>query len=51
MNVFDVVLLYLSTDTKFRPQMRRIINKISRSLLNFKHKIDDQGVKVVYYDL
>ena len=41
----------LSTDTVFRPQMRRKINQICSSLLNFKHKIDDQGVKIVYYDL
>jgi hypothetical protein len=56
MNVFEVVYYVyrheLSTDTKFRPQMRRKNNQISRSLLlNFKHKIDVQGVKIVYYDL
>ena len=41
----------LSTDNELPPQMRREINQISRWLPNFECKIDDQGVKIFYYDL
>ena len=41
----------LSTDNELPPQIRREINQISRWLPNFKCKIDDQGVKIFYYDL
>ena len=41
----------LSTDIDLPPQMGREINEISRWKLNFEHKIDNEGVKIVYYDL
>jgi hypothetical protein len=41
----------LSTDNELPQQIRREINQISRWLPNFKCKIDDQGVKIFYYDL
>ena len=46
-----VYLQKLSTDNELPPQMRREINQISRWLPNFGCKIDDQGVKIFYYDL
>ncbi len=41
----------LSTDDELPPQMRREINHISSWLPYFECKIDDQGVKIFYYDL
>jgi len=42
----------LSTYIELPPQMGREFNQISRWKLNFfEHKIDNEGVKIVYYDL
>ena len=41
----------LSTDNELPPQMRREINQISSCLPNFECKIDDQDVKIFYFDL
>ena len=52
MNILDMVLLFLPVEDNELPlKMRREINQISHWLLNFEYKIDDQGVKIFYYDL
>ena len=38
----------LSTDIDLPPQVGREINEISRWKPNFEHKIDNEGVKIVY---
>jgi hypothetical protein len=40
-----------SSDNELTLQMIREINQISRWLPSFECKIDDQGVKIFYYDL
>ena len=47
----EFLLIKEKFDIELPPQMGREINEISRWKLNFEHKIDYEGVKVVYYDL
>ena len=50
--IFELYLYLqkLSIDNELLPlQMRREINQISRCLLNYEYKTDDQGAKPFYY--
>ena len=38
----------LSTDIELPPQMGREFKEINRWKPNFEHKIDNEGVKIVY---